>query len=166
MDRHRCASDATARIWDAGTGAPRFTITGHTAAVWRVAWNPDSVRLATVSDDGTARISEIADGGVRELLSLSAHDTSHGLNGVAFSPDGERLMTGDVAITAVKVWDVGTTGAAEWMNVPGQPSTAGAADFTPDGRRLLVSGGDGGGTVGPGHRNRRSTCADRTTLPR
>ena len=34
------ADDATVRIWDAGTGAPRFTITGHTAAVWRVRLEP------------------------------------------------------------------------------------------------------------------------------
>ena len=38
---------------------------------------------------------------VRERFTFAAQDTSHGLNGVAFSPDGERLMTGDTAITAV-----------------------------------------------------------------
>ena len=84
--------------------------------------------------------------GVRELLSFSAQDTSGGLGGVAFSPDGERLMTGDVAITAVKVWDASTTGGGEWANVPAcRPwaRTYSAADFTPDGRGLVVGQADG-----------------------
>ena len=122
------------------------------------------------SDDGTARISEIADGGIRELLSFSAQDTSHGLNGVAFSPDGERLMTGDIAITAVKIWDASTTGGGEWANVPGQPAWAAyrAADFTPDSRGLVVSGGDGGArrswTSSPGIDWPRSDHRSRTTV--
>ena len=55
-------------------------------------------------------------------------------------------MTGDLAITAVKIWDASTTGGAEWANVPGQPSwevvAFSAADFTPDSRRLIVGGYD------------------------
>ena len=88
-------NDATVRLWDADTGELRFTMTGHTATVYRLDWSPDATRLATASDDGTARISEITDGGIRELFSFSAQDTGHGLDGVAFSPDGKRLMTGD-----------------------------------------------------------------------
>ena len=91
-------------------------------------------------------MSEIADGGVRELLSFSAQDTSGGLGGVAFSPDGERLMTGDAAISAVKIWDASANGGGELANVPsveffGLPYAA--ADFTPDGGRLLVGQADG-----------------------
>ena len=80
-------------------------MTGHTAEIFRVDWSPDGTRLATASGDGTARISEIADGGIRELVSFSAQDMGHGVNGLAFSPDGQRLMTGDMALTAVKIWD-------------------------------------------------------------
>ena len=60
------------------TGELRFTMTGHTATVYGLDWSPDATRLATASDDGTARISEITDGGIRELVSFSAQDTSHG----------------------------------------------------------------------------------------
>ena len=110
--------DGVVRIWDADTGEQRFSMTGHTASVVGLDWSPDSTRLATGSNDGTAKVSEITDGGVRELLSFSAQDTSGGLGGVVFSPDGERLMTGDAAITAVKIWDASTTGGGEWANVP------------------------------------------------
>jgi WD40 repeat protein/DNA-binding SARP family transcriptional activator len=140
-------SDSTARVWDAGTGEQRFSVTGHTGAVVAVDWSPDATRLATVSLDGTARISELADGGVRELFSFAARDTNGGLNGVAFSPDGERVMTGDQAITAVKIWDVSAGGGAEWANLPGLPSGLlvpfSAAEFTADSAGLVVGGEDG-----------------------
>jgi WD40 repeat protein len=139
--------DATARIWDADTGEPRFTMADHTALVWSLDWSPDGTRLATVSEDGTALISELAEGGIRELLSFSAQDTSHGLNGVAFSPDGERLMTGDLAITAVKIWDTSDTGGAEWTNVADVPWEGGAADFTPDSRALVTGGFEGAASI-------------------
>jgi WD40 repeat protein/DNA-binding SARP family transcriptional activator len=144
-------SDATARVWDAVTGEQRFSVTGHTGAVVAVDWSPDSTRLATVSLDGSARISELADGGVRELFSFSARDTSGGLTGVAFSPDGERLMTGDLAITAVKIWDVSARGGAEWPNLPALPSGVlvpfSAAEFTADSRGLVVGGADGPASI-------------------
>jgi WD40 repeat protein/DNA-binding SARP family transcriptional activator len=138
--------DAVVRIWDGDTGEQRFTMTSHTAAVVGLDWSPDSTRLASGSNDGTAKVSEITDGGVRELLSFSAQDTSGGLGGVAFSPDGERLMTGDAAISAVKIWDASATGGGEWANVSsveyfGLPY--GSVDFAPDGGRLLVGLADG-----------------------
>ncbi|MDQ3738481.1 MAG: winged helix-turn-helix domain-containing protein [Actinomycetota bacterium] len=135
------SSDGTARIWDADSGEPRFTMAGHIAPVVALDWSPDSTRLATASDDGTARISEIVAGGIRELFSFSAQDTNGGLNGVAFSPDGERLMTGDNAITAVKIWDASTTGGAEWANVPDVFWIG--VDLTPDGRGLVATRANG-----------------------
>ena len=116
-------STPSSAIWDADTGEQRFTMTGHTAAVVGLDWSPDSTRLASGSNDGTAKVSEIADGGVRELLSFSAQDTSGGLGGVAFSPDGERLMTGDAAITAVKIWDASANGGGELANVRARSSS-------------------------------------------
>jgi WD40 repeat protein/DNA-binding SARP family transcriptional activator len=130
-------AEGTAEIFDAASGELELTISGHTALVWGVDWSPDGSRLATVSDDGTALVSEIADGGARELFSFSAQDTANGLIGVAFSPDGEQLMTGDLGITAVKVWDLSRSGGAEWANIEG------FARFTSDGRSLLVRGAKG-----------------------
>lgn len=56
--------------------------------------------------------------------------------GVAFSPDGTRVMAGAAGISAVKVWDLGPNGGAEWANLPasGYP----AAEFMPDGRRVVA----------------------------
>ena len=36
----------------------------------------------------------------------------------AFSPDGKKVLTGDIEITAAKIWDVSDTGGAEVQNFP------------------------------------------------
>ena len=57
--------------------------------------------------------------------------------GVAFSPDGTRVMAGDAGISGVKVWDLGPNGDAEWANLPA-PGYA-TAEFMPDGQRVVTS---------------------------
>ena len=66
-----------------------------------------------------------------------------GINGVAFSPDGTRVMAGDLGITAARVWDVGITGDAELANLPAVAVAYGAVDFTPDGRHLVATSAAG-----------------------
>jgi WD40 repeat protein/DNA-binding SARP family transcriptional activator len=143
-----------AGVWDAKTGRLRHTLLGHTGSVLSVAWSPDSSRLVTGGTDGTARVWEIG-AGVRELWSLSARETRSGINGVAFSPDGTRVMAGDVGISAVQIWDLGPNGDAEWVNLaaPG----AYQVEFMPDGRRVVTSSDYGSPTIwdlqtGRGHR--------------
>src|SRR5215203_4714693 len=131
------SSHGTARLWDAETGTVRHTLLGHTGLVHTVAWSPDSSQLVTGGSDGTARVWEISAKGVRERMSLSAQETTSGIVGVAFSPDGSRVMAGDAGMSAVQVWDLGPTGDAEWPNLPAPGSPA--AEFMPDGRRVVTS---------------------------
>jgi WD40 repeat protein/DNA-binding SARP family transcriptional activator len=138
-------SRATARLWDAETGAVRHTLVGHTGLVHGVAWSPDSSRLVTGGADGTARVWEIGHKRVREQWSLSAQESKSGIVGVAFSSDGSRVMAGDADFSAVKVWDLTPTGDAEWANFPAPADPA--AQFMPDGRRVVTSSWGGHGTV-------------------
>jgi len=133
------------RVWDAGTGRLRHTLFGHTGFVLSVAWSPNSSRLVTGGSDGTATVWEFGTKGVRELWSLSAQETRSGIVGVAFSPDGTRVMAADAAISAVKIWDLGPDGDAEWANLPtpGHP----AARFMPDGRRVVAASWNNGQVV-------------------
>ena len=63
------ATTATVRVWDAASGAPQVTLTGHTDGVRAVAWSPDSTRLATASAE-VISIREVAHGEVQAQLRL------------------------------------------------------------------------------------------------
>jgi WD40 repeat protein/DNA-binding SARP family transcriptional activator len=154
------SQDSTARIWEAKTGDPRYTLFGHTAAIVGAEWSPDSTRLVTGSGDGTAKVWEINENGAREAISLSAQDMASGVLAV-FSPDGTRVMTGDAQIRSVKVWDVSRTGDAEWANLPADPADLGGVAFTPDGRRVIASNGDGSVTGWDAETGQRSLTIGR-----
>ena len=139
--------DGTARLWEAETGAARFTLFGHAFDVIDIDWSPDSARLVTGSGDGTTKLWRVTDGGALQILSLSAQDTRDAVRGVAFSPDGDRVMTGDNGITAVKVWDVSLTGNAQWANLPALPSFLRNAAFTADGQSIVASSAAGSASV-------------------
>ena len=128
-------SDGTARVWDGSTGDAVVSIPAHTGLIWELDWSPDGSRLATAGDDGTARVSEITEDGFRTEFTYSAQETSRGggVGGVSFSPDGQRLLAGDSAITSSMIWDASATGGGELANVP-----EGTVDFTPDSRGLLA----------------------------
>ena len=134
------------RVWDAATGELHAVLPGHVGFFAGLAWDSASTRLATGGDDGIARVWEISDDGARELSELSASGTLESVLGVAFSPDGRRLLAGDVGIGAVAIFDLDLTGNAEWANIPAPPAFTGA-DFFPDGQRLVTSSDSGGTTI-------------------
>jgi WD40 repeat protein/DNA-binding SARP family transcriptional activator len=139
------ASDGTSRIWDAGTGELRSTLPGQVGPDASVAWSPDSARLVTGGARGAVTIWEMGGGQFQPLLSLSAGEMSGGIGGVAFSPDGSRVMASGSG--AVKIWDVGSNGDAEWGNLPSSARSGVGpfAEFMPDGRRLVASSTQGVG---------------------
>jgi WD40 repeat protein/DNA-binding SARP family transcriptional activator/class 3 adenylate cyclase len=130
------SEDAT-NVWDARSEQLRHTLLGQTGFVRSLAWSLDSSRLVTGGEDGTARVWEIRESGVKELWSLPAQETTSGIVGVAFSPDGTRVMTGDAGISAVKIWKLGPTGEGGWTNLPTFDGYH--MEFMPDGRQLAVA---------------------------
>jgi len=71
---------------------------------------------------------------------LTLHDDGP-VFGVAFSPDGKRIISGILAGT-VKVWDSAT--GAELMNlVVGHENDVSSVAFSPDGKTIAAGGYDG-----------------------
>ena len=56
---------------------------------------------------------------------------------VAFTPDGDRLLTGGADGTA-RLWDISPTGGRDWLTVPGPADRQGGVSFSPDGTSFAV----------------------------
>ena len=113
------ADDGSARLFDAATGQQRAALLGHVAASARSIGAPSPAESSRPVPTARPRVWSLIEGAGRELFSLSAHDQRDEILGVAFSPDGTRVMTGDAGITATIIWNVGATGGAEVANLPG-----------------------------------------------
>ncbi len=137
------ADDGSARLFDAATGQQWAALLGHGAAVESVAWSPESTRLVTAGNDGTVKGWTLIEGAGRELFNLSAHDQQGQVLGVAFSPDGTRVMTGNAGITSTIIWNIGPTGGTEVAGLPAVAFHPGEAEFSADGQRLLTASGGG-----------------------
>ena len=136
------ASASTLQTWDAQTGKPLTTLSGHTGDVLSIAYSPDGTRIATGGDDGTAQVWDAATG--ESLLTLAGHTV--GVDQVAFTPDGDRLLTGGADGTA-RLWDISPTGGRDWLTVPGPADRQGGVSFSPDGTSFAVPGQVSGVTI-------------------
>jgi WD40 repeat protein/class 3 adenylate cyclase len=134
-------TDSSVGVWDVTTGELEERLTGHTGVVTTVDWSPDSKRIVSGGSDGTARVWELEvhpTGGTvevegRQVYLLSAQQTQSGLF-AAFSPDGGRVITGDVGIAAVKIWDLSLAGDAEVVNLPTDELPPVDVEYFADGR--------------------------------
>jgi len=103
------SSDKKIKLWQVSTGREIRTFTGHSDSVWSVAFSPippiclepGGLRgiLASGCWDKTIKIWEINTG--REICTLSGH--SNYVRSVAFSPDGQTLVSGSDDDT-IKIW--------------------------------------------------------------
>jgi WD40 repeat protein len=129
-------SDHT-RVYDISGERPReqVAVKSGTWITWvlAVAFCPDGTRLATGSDDKSARVWS-APGG-QKLLEVR-HD--NGIMAVAFCPDGTRLATGSDDKSA-RVWDA--AGGQKLLEVRHDKKVTAVA-FSPDGTRLATGSHD------------------------
>jgi WD40 repeat protein/serine/threonine protein kinase len=125
------AGDWTVRVWDAATGQELMILRGHT----RVAFSPDSRRLASAGGDSMVRVRDAATG--QDLFTLKGHTGK--VYSVSFNPDGRWLASGGWDRT-VRVWDAAT--GKELLTLKGHTGEVWGVAFSPDGQRLASAGED------------------------
>jgi WD40 repeat protein/serine/threonine protein kinase len=123
-------SDKTVKLWEAATGKELMTLRGHTGPVVDVSFDPDGKRIASVGSN--VRVWDAETGA--ELMTLPV---TYG-RAVAFSPNGERIVSGDEQ--GIKIWDAAT---GEELKSLSNVKEVSSVLFTPDGKRV-VSAGYGG----------------------
>jgi WD40 repeat protein len=136
--------EATARVWNAGTGRQALTLQGHSPSpplvprsgrvpgwINAVAFSPEGRRILTGSADRTARIWDAITG--RERVVLLGHTSP--ITAATFSPDGERVLTGSDDRTA-RLWDAGT--GRPILTLTDHPDAVSRVAFSPGGRRILT----------------------------
>ena len=136
----------TARVWDASTGRELLSF-GLTPVVTIASFSPDGKRIVTggyrPGSQGTVAVVWDADTG-QELFVLKGHTigvngfASSGVNSVAFSPDGTRIVTGRNDGTA-RVWYADT--GQEVIALKGHTNEVTSVAFSPDGKRIVTAGG-------------------------
>ncbi len=123
-------------VWDpaASEEHPR-TLGNHQGYVHSIAWSPDGRRLATASNDMTARIWSLTP----DVKPLTLEGHGGWLASVGWSPDGSRVATASND-GSVKVWDADSGKLISTL----RSHTGGvlAVAWHPDGQRLASGSND------------------------
>ncbi len=127
-------------VFDATSGTLVASLIGHTDWVTRVAIDPTGRRVATASNDGSARLWDPTTG-ARIGASM---DHSGKVLGIAFSPDGRRLATASEDKTA-RLWSSLT--GAPLAELRGHGAPVWSAAFHPSGRLVVTASEDGSARV-------------------
>ena len=127
--------DGNGIIWDIATGAA-LRQWKESREIFGVAYSPDGSRLAI--SGGSAGVAKIRDAeSSAEVLELVGHEGS--LEGIAFSPEGERVATASWD-GSVRVWDA--TSGQELLQLDGHNGNVNGVAFHPDGIRLASVSAD------------------------
>ena len=134
---------------------------GHTNAILDLAVSSDGSHIATASADNTARVWSVPAHKDAAVVELRGH--SGDVSSVAFSPDGQFVLTVSRQDGTARVWDraggeplyvLGTRRAglnSDTMNDPPGPrqytDDVVAAAFSSDGKLLVTAHGDGNARV-------------------
>ena len=147
--------DGAARVWKIQNGKLRevLAVRGHSNPVMSVSFSGDATRLVTVGETSQeARVWDVSPAGRGEVLTLPGPEKSGGFNGgIAFTPDGGRLVAPSGPAGTVRVWNAKT--GAELLVLDGHARGDArtrdviGVDVSPDGSRIATAGADGSARI-------------------
>ena len=160
LDGDTDSCDAQTVVYSATDDAEPRRLIGHSAPVTAAAFSPDSAYVLSGSEDGTAKLFEVATGDV--VRTYRGSNTS-AVNALAFSPDGASFLLGraDGVVELRK-----TSDNTILRTLVGHATSVLTVAFAPDGSAAVS--GDAAGTailwnVTDGTETRRFTHADGVT---
>jgi WD40 repeat protein len=130
----QAADEKVVFLMDARTHEAAAQFRGHEDFIFKVAFSPDSRRLASCSGDRTVRLWQIEGGACRVLRGHSDE-----VQALAFHPDGTRLASGGEDRT-VLLWDLAR--GEEVARLQGHTGYVWSVAFSPDGATLTSGSGD------------------------
>lgn len=143
-DSKRMASadgDGVVLLWDLTSNAAPRTLVKLPSSTGELAFSPDGRSLAVPSGDGSLGIWDSATG---KKLRQSPPAASRAIHGVAWTPDGSALLSGETLASGGEVVFVRDAASfAVRHTLQGHTFHVNAVATTPDGRLLLSAGGDG-----------------------
>jgi hypothetical protein len=143
-DGKTCASggdDREIRLWDAESGALRYTLTGHRDVVTSLSFTPDA-QLVSVGRDETVRVWKLGEtSGEPARSPIRRH--SNEVTQLGVSPDGKAILDEQGAEMRILSLDKELT-EASFQSVNKGMSFKTVALFSPDGRLVLTANGNDG----------------------
>ncbi len=132
-----CPDDLRAWEWQRLNHVSDQAVMTLPASVYDLALAPDGKRFISAGGNGRVKIWDAIDGTL--MMTLRGHDEIVG--SVAFSPDGQRIASGD--LKTIKIWDAQS--GEEVMTLggdAGQNETRKPVVFSPDSKRIASGGQD------------------------
>ncbi len=123
-------------VYDAQSRACIQTLTGHKDTVFSVAWDHESKRLASGSDDNTVRLWEASSG--KALRVLQGHASL--VRSVAWDHESKRLASGSGDGT-VRLWEASSGKALQVLQ--GHAGSVCSVAWDHESKRLASGSGDG-----------------------
>lgn len=126
--------DRTIRLWDADLQRP---LIAQKAGFNSVVSSADRRRFATTDFDGIARVWDATSG---QPVSPPIPTEQKGDIGLAFSPNGHRIITGAGDDQTIRLWDADT---GRPIGAPLHCGLVNGIEFSPDGSIVATSGDEG-----------------------